>query len=173
MEMAKFVVLTYSKNGATFPNDGIGSPFCKPNEIIRNEGCKKPLPDPRRRSEKSGSRKARSRGSTRRSLKSQARGGNKIRRRCFDSEIISSTIRLVASEAIALPTTSVLRLNSTPLPAHRRCINFNLRKVSHPGNDSATSSYRRFVQKGNVKAYSSVALLKPYFLIPCLVSFFV
>lgn len=31
----------------------------------------------------------------------------------------SSTARLVASEAIALPTTSMLRLNSTPLPAHR------------------------------------------------------
>ena len=45
----------------------------------------------------------------------------------------SSTARLVASEAIALPTTSVLRLNFTPLPAHRRCI--NLRKVSHPGNE--------------------------------------
>jgi hypothetical protein len=37
-EMAKFAVLTYSENGATFPNDGMGSPFCKPNEIIKNEG---------------------------------------------------------------------------------------------------------------------------------------
>jgi hypothetical protein len=63
--MAKFAVLTYSENGATFPNDGMGSPFCNPNEIIQNEGKKKPLPDPRRRSEKSGPRKARSRGSTR------------------------------------------------------------------------------------------------------------
>lgn len=63
----------------------------------------------------------------------------------------SSTTRLVASEAIALPTTSVLRLNSTPLPAHRRCI--NLRKDRTPAMNSATSSYRRFVQKGNVKAY--------------------
>jgi len=51
-------------------------------------GLQKTSPDPRRRSEKSGPRKARSRGSTRRSLKSQARGGNKIRRRSFDSEII-------------------------------------------------------------------------------------
>jgi hypothetical protein len=39
--MATFAVLTYSKNGATFPNDGMGSPFCKPNEIIQNEGWKK------------------------------------------------------------------------------------------------------------------------------------
>jgi len=39
--MAKFAVLTYSENGAIFPNDGMGSPFCKPNEKIQNEGCKK------------------------------------------------------------------------------------------------------------------------------------
>ncbi|HET9377791.1 MAG TPA: hypothetical protein VFO40_22655 [Chthoniobacterales bacterium] len=34
-------VLTYSENGAKFPNHGMGSPFCKPNEKIQDEGCKK------------------------------------------------------------------------------------------------------------------------------------
>jgi hypothetical protein len=34
-------VLTNSENGAMFPNHGMGSPFCKPNEKIQDEGCKK------------------------------------------------------------------------------------------------------------------------------------
>jgi hypothetical protein len=39
-EMAKFAVLTYSENGAIFPNDGMGSPFCKPNEKFRTRVAK-------------------------------------------------------------------------------------------------------------------------------------
>jgi hypothetical protein len=61
-------VPTYSENGAMFPNHGMGSPFCKPNEKIQDEGCKKT----RHLSEKSGDRNARSRGTTRRSLRSHA-----------------------------------------------------------------------------------------------------
>jgi len=158
-------VPTYSENGAMFPNHGMGSPFCKPNEKYRTRVAKKPATRAGTGMQEAGdrpgdhwrvTRRFRSKGCVPRTLP----GDGMVCGISYDFERIvgiasvqtidpvvetksegaastleskSSTTRLVASEAIALPTTSVLRLNSTPLPAHRRCI--NLRKVSHPGNE--------------------------------------
>jgi hypothetical protein len=51
-------VLTYSENGATFPNRGMGSPFCKPNEKVQNEGCKKKKKKTRYLTQEEGARRA-------------------------------------------------------------------------------------------------------------------